>query len=290
MMSLKKTAAQFRVASRRSLTPFATSCSHRNNAYAFPANKMMASPPVSASSSRPSLRTVIVRATATPTTTSKAIRVIIQGRRLQVTDAIRTYVEEKINRSCAHFAQILKEVDVSLSARGGDTGTLGKKMQKVEVTIYTKGSGVVRVEDAEESLYAAIDLVCDKIERKLTKVKELGIIKGKWPGRAGPRGNAETSEAEFEDFKQTVMYETMVHEESQALAKQFAELNRTFPAQIRRTKKVELDLMTVDEAIDAMEAVGHDFFVFSDMETDSIQIVYRRQDEGYGILVPVKRS
>ena len=44
--------------------------------------------------------------------------------------------------------------------------------------------------------------------------------------------------------------------------RQFAELNKSFPAQVRRTKKVALDLMTVDEAIDAMEAVGHDFFVF----------------------------
>jgi putative sigma-54 modulation protein len=53
---------------------------------------------------------------------------------------------------------------------------------------------------------------------------------------------------------------------------------------------VALDLMTVDEALDAMEAVGHDFFVFREMESDSIQIVYRRESEGYGVLVPVKRE
>lgn len=48
--------------------------------------------------------------------------------------------------------------------------------------------------------------------------------------------------------------------------------------------------MTVDEAIDAMEAVGHDFFVFREMESDTMQVVYRRNSDGYGILVPVKRE
>ena len=59
-----------------------------------------------------------------------------------------------------------------------------------------------------------------------------------------------------------VRYETQVFEESEALNKQFAEINKVYPALVRRTKVVQLDLMTVDEAIDAMEAVGHDFFVF----------------------------
>lgn len=68
-----------------------------------------------------------------------------------------------------------------------------------------------------------------------------------------------------------VKYETQVFEESQALNKQFAELNKVFPAVVRRTKKVLLDLMTVDEAIDAMEAVGHDFFVFRWERVDVVE-------------------
>eukprot|EP00955_Chlamydomonas_euryale_P090228 364522-Chlamydomonas_euryale.AAC.11 len=53
---------------------------------------------------------------------------------------------------------------------------------------------------------------------------------------------------------------------------------------------VELDLMTVDEAIDAMEAVGHDFFVYLDAETNAMQILYRRGAGGVGILKPVNRA
>ncbi len=59
-----------------------------------------------------------------------------------------------------------------------------------------------------------------------------------------------------------VRNETRVFQEAEALKKQFAELNKVYPTQVLRTKKVLLDLMTVDEAIDSMEAVGHDFFVF----------------------------
>lgn len=213
------------------------------------------------------------------------VKVVLQGRKLEVTDAIKNYVEDKISRACAHFTRGLKEVDVTMSARGGDTGTHGKKEQKVEVTIRTLRNGVVRVEDSEESLYAAIDLVCDKIERKLTRVKERAIAKGRWHAHA-----AHAEEDNFKEFKEEVMYDTQVFEEQEALRKQFAELNKEYPALVRRTKRVELDLMTTEEAIDAMEAVGHDFFVFREMESDTMQVIYRRQSDGYGILQPVKRE
>lgn len=241
------------------------------------------------SNAKASINSIKTHATASPAQDSKVTKVIIQGRRLSVTEPIKKYVEEKINRAVGHFKQILKEVDVSLSARGGDTGTQGKKLQKVEITVYTLGNGVVRVEDAEESLYAAIDLAADKLERKLTRTKEKGIGKGKWPGRAGPH-SPQVEEEEFKQFLSEVQYEVKVHEDAEALSRQFVELNKTFPAQVRRTKKIELDLMTVDEAIDSMESVGHDFFVYRDMETNAVQIVYRRQAEGYGILVPVNRE
>ena len=108
-------------------------------------------------------------------------------------------------------------------------------------------------------------------------------------GRAGPH-SPELDEQDFKQFLGEVEYEIKIQDEQEALQRQFAELNKTFPAQVRRTKKVELDLMTVDEAIDSMESVGHDFFVFRDMESNAIQIVYRRTAEGYGILVPVDRT
>lgn len=74
--------------------------------------------------------------------------------------------------------------------------------QKVEVTIYTLRNGVVRVEDSEANLYAAIDAVSDRVARKLTRVKERAISKGKWPGRAGPKEDVE--EEDFQEYLKEV--------------------------------------------------------------------------------------
>jgi putative sigma-54 modulation protein len=63
------------------------------------------------------------------------------------------------------------------------------------VTLHTLRHGVVRVEDAEASLYASIDLVADKVARKLRRLKERAIVKGTWSGRAGPR--VDTTDDEF---------------------------------------------------------------------------------------------
>jgi ribosome-associated translation inhibitor RaiA len=73
----------------------------------------------------------------------------------------------------------------------------------VDITVYTVRNGVVRVEDSEGSLYASIDLVADKLERKMVRVKERAIAKGKWHGRGGPKAAAE-EEAEFKEYLQQV--------------------------------------------------------------------------------------
>jgi putative sigma-54 modulation protein len=75
-------------------------------------------------SGRPSRTGTVVLAAAKAAST---VKIIIQGRKLQVTDAIKLYVEEKVARAVQNFAHTLKEVDVTLSARGGDTGTHGKR-------------------------------------------------------------------------------------------------------------------------------------------------------------------
>ncbi|PNW83629.1 hypothetical protein CHLRE_05g237450v5 [Chlamydomonas reinhardtii] len=236
---------------------------------------------------RPARSGLVVRAQSAKAAAG-TVRIIIQGRKLPVTDAIKLYVEEKVAKAVANFSHTLKEVDVTLSARGGDTGTHGKKEQKVEVTIYTLRNGVVRVEDAENNLYAAIDLVCDKIRAKLQKIKEKAISRGAWPGRAGPKEDVD--EEDFQEYLKEVKMDTQLFDKEEQLQRQFAELNRIYPANVMRSKTVVLDPITVEEAIDALEAVGHSFYVFREMTTDTVQIVYKRESGGYGVIVPQMRD
>ncbi|KAF5836282.1 hypothetical protein DUNSADRAFT_6159 [Dunaliella salina] len=164
-------------------------------------------------------------------------------------------------------------------------------MQKVDVTVYTYRNGVVRVEDGEATLYAAIDVVCDKLSRKMTKIKEKAIAKGKWPGRAADKSIAkEEEEEEYNEYLSEVMYETAVFDREERLRQELEQLNKTFPSTVRRFKVLELDPVSLDDAIDEMEQVGHDFFVYRDLESDQIQVVYRRAEEGYGIIIPKKRD
>lgn len=232
-----------------------------------------------------------VQVHAAAKTAFSTVRIIIQGRRLPVTDAIKEYVTEKVAKAIHNFQHTLKEVDVTLSARGGDTGTHGPKQQKVEVTIYTLRNGVVRVEDTELSLYAAIDLVCDKVERKMIKVKELAIQKGKWPGKAGAGHRPdEIEEEEFQEYIKDVRLETQAFDAEQDLTAKLTELNKHYPPTVMRQKTLLLDPMTVEEAIDALEAVGHAFYVFREMTTDTVQVVYKRNSGGYGVLLPQNRD
>eukprot|EP00199_Chlamydomonas_sp_CCMP681_P005756 CAMPEP_0119115724 /NCGR_PEP_ID=MMETSP1180-20130426/51899_1 /TAXON_ID=3052 ORGANISM="Chlamydomonas cf sp, Strain CCMP681" /NCGR_SAMPLE_ID=MMETSP1180 /ASSEMBLY_ACC=CAM_ASM_000741 /LENGTH=259 /DNA_ID=CAMNT_0007104813 /DNA_START=96 /DNA_END=875 /DNA_ORIENTATION=- len=243
-------------------------------------------------STRQPARCVHVSSTAKVTGAgTKAIPIAIQGRRLQVTDAIKAYIQEKIAKTLSKFAQEVKNVDVSLSARGGDTGTHGKKEQKVDVTIHTVRNGIVRVEDSEGTLYASIDLVADKIDRKMVKLKERAISKGKWAGHAGPRDQGQAlEEAAFKEYQDDVQYETSVFDQQEAINREFATLNKDFPPIVYRTKVVRLDPMSTEDAIEAMEALGHDFYMYQDVQSRTMQVVYRRATQGYGVLVPESKA
>ena len=122
--------------------------------------------------------------------------------------------------------------------------------QKVEVTIWS-GKYNVRAEEVNEDLYSAIDLVVDKLERQLKKYKDKlqnkKVIKEDYVPEI---------EEYFEDEEQTIV----------------------------RRKEVFLKPIDEEEAITQMELLGHTFFVFKNVETDKINVVYKRKEGDYGII------
>eukprot|EP00884_Botryococcus_braunii_P020666 jgi/Botrbrau1/7283/Bobra.0318s0019.2 len=180
--------------------------------------------------------------------------------------------EDKVSRAIHNYANDIKEVDVTLSVAGGDRGH-GAKQQKTDITIYTLRNGVVRVEDVEESMYASIDLVADKISRKMRKVKEKAIAKGKWPGGSGPKGGQPLAEG-LSDDPDELPGELPVGKPAK------------LPPDVVREKVFQLKPMSVETAIEQVEQVGHDFFVYLDKGSNSVRVLYKRKTRGYGVIVP----
>ncbi|BAS58536.1 MULTISPECIES: ribosome hibernation-promoting factor, HPF/YfiA family [Leptolyngbya] len=184
------------------------------------------------------------------------MKLVIQGKNIEITDAIREYVHQKIEKAVNHYQALTTEVDVHLSvARNPRVAK-----QIAEVTIYANGT-VVRAEEASENLYASIDLVADKISRRLRKYKEK---------RANHRHEKTTELLEG----QPVVEELRLDREPE------------LPAQVVRTKYFSMPPMTVDQAIEQLELVGHDFYMFRNIETGEINVAYERNHGGYGVIQP----
>jgi len=207
--------------------------------------------------------------------TASTARIVVQGRNVEATPAIKTFVEDKVGKAVKNFDGV-KEIDVKLSVRGNPRGRATEahhqREQIVEVTVYTLRHGIVRVEDHEDDLYAAVDLVADKLKRKLVKIKERAVQKANWPGRGGPKGG-DTIEAHLDP-------EDVVDKlPTDQLAPPVPE--------VVREKLMSVAAMNTNDALEQIENVGHDFFLFRDSEdNNALKILYRRKSHGYGVIVP----
>ncbi|MCF0141215.1 MAG: ribosome-associated translation inhibitor RaiA [Mogibacterium sp.] len=132
-----------------------------------------------------------------------------------------------------------------------------KDKAKVEATINAK-QAVFRAEAAEENVYDAIDIAIDKLSNQMSKLK--GKLKERYQ---------ENKALKFEFIPEPEVSE--VEEELVVKRKQF-----------------ELQPMVAEEAILQMEMLGHDFFVYLDMDTDSVNVVYKRKGNAYGLIETVR--
>lgn len=197
-----------------------------------------------------------------------AVRLIVQGKHMELTDSIRLYVEEKVGHAVSIHSGMVREVDVRLSVRGGDVGK-GPRLQRCEVTIFTKKHGVVRAEEEEETMYASIDKVSDVVARKLRKIKE----KDGGHGRTWQMRHAQK-------------LGDMISDEPVNLDPLLNKTPSDLPDEIVRTKYFEMLPLSADEALLEMVNVGHDFYAFRNRNSGEINILYKRNHGGYGIIVP----
>lgn len=188
------------------------------------------------------------------------MKLVIQGKNIEITDAIREYVHQKIEKAVSHFQTLTTEVDVHLSVARNPR--INPK-QTAEVTIYANGT-VVRAEESSENLYASIDLVANKIARQLRKYKEKRQEQTHAP--------VKTVEA--------------VGEQPVAASLIQADRSPTLPDEVVRTKYFAMPPMTIQEALEQLELVDHDFYMFRNLETGEINVIYERNHGGYGVIQP----
>ncbi|MEC0228621.1 ribosome hibernation-promoting factor, HPF/YfiA family [Paenibacillus alba] len=176
----------------------------------------------------------------------------IRGEHLEVTEALRDYVDKKLTRLERYFeAPLTSDVQVKLSVIKG--------LQSIEVSIPLTGV-LLRAEERNADMYASIDLVVDKLERQIRKHKTRTNRKIRQEGGKRDLFKVETSAV------------TYVEEEEDF--------------ELVRNKRFDLKPMDVEEAILQMNMVGHSFFVFSNMDTDTVNVVYKRNDGKYGLIEP----
>lgn len=174
------------------------------------------------------------------------MRYTVTGKNIEVTDALKDVAVSKIMKLEKFFTP---ETSANI------TMSVDKLIHKIEVTIPIKGS-TIRAEEHDESMYTAIDLVIDKLERQLVKHRQKIVDRHRHTG---------SFKNEYMDFEE---------EETENKLK------------IVRSKRFAMKPMDAEEACMEMELLGHDFFVFRSSETDEVNVVYKRKGGSFGLIEP----
>ncbi len=186
--------------------------------------------------------------------------IVVRGRNVSITDRVQEYVEKKVGK-LERYLPIIDEARMELSQE--ETRSAQHRMI-AQLTVRSRGK-VLRAEERDQDLFAAIDLVYEKMQRQISRFKDRLYSRG-------PRGS-----------------ETVRVPEEPALPiveEAVAEVEPEPVGTIVRVKTFAMTPMNPEEAIEQMELLGHDFFVFNNSDVNGINVLYRRQTGDYGLLQP----
>lgn len=183
------------------------------------------------------------------------IPVEIFGRSMEVTDRIQDYVTKKVSKLDRYLPGI-EEARVDLAYVKSARNSADR--QVAQITVRGKGF-ILRSEERADDIFAAVDTALDKMQRQIERYK------GKhYRGRGDGRSAAE------------------------AVAEPVEEETGETPPLIVRRKQFRLAPMDEYEAIEQMQLLGHeDFFIFYNVNTRAVNVLYRRRDGGYGLIEPI---
>ena len=191
------------------------------------------------------------------------MKILIHGKNLELTEALKEYTEAKIEKATNHYKDIVKEADIHLSVEKNPRISF----QTAEVTIFANGT-IIRAEEKTENLYSSIDLVSNKLCRKLRKYKERhnkklhnNLVKNK---------NSYSNAIEKSDS----IDKDIFNEEREV----------RLPEPSIKKKYFEMIPISLEEARKQLDFIDHEFYVFRNKVNNELQVIYKRTHGGYGLI------
>lgn len=225
------------------------------------------------------------------------MNITITGRNTEIPDRFRSYAEEKTRAKAAQYEERAISAEIKLTRRTDRQGNILDR-GKVEITLFGPGP-VVRAEAEAGDKYAAFDLALDKLVERLRRNKDRRKIH-----RGGGRRNTALHEAAADGFAQVDVVPVTTDairafqggeppasvpggSQGQAFAgpeEQAEQPGEAYSPVVIREKLFEPKYLSKEEAVDHMELLGHDFFLFIEATTRRPSVVYRRQGWDYGVI------
>ena len=191
------------------------------------------------------------------------MKLLIHGRNLEITPALRDYTQSKLERATAHFSETVREADVHLSVARNPR----IPQQTAEVTVFANGT-VIRAQERSENLYASIDLVAGKLARQLRR----------WKERHSDHHHSHGHRASSTPSTDAVSADSQV--DASLLEGREAEL----PDPGVRRKYFAMPPMELEEARRQLDVIDHDFYLFREQDSGELHVIYRRNHGGYGVI------
>ena len=190
------------------------------------------------------------------------MELIIKSRNGRVSERQRMHIDEKMNKLERYLDQISKmTVEITEEQRRTEGA-----VHRVQATLVGEHGILLRAEQRAPELYTAVDEVHDALQRQIKRYKDKHWRRGKLRRQGG----------EIIEALPEINGAALPPEEQRP--------------RIMRTKEFQVKPMFSDEAVEQMELLGHAFFVFRDAETSHINVLYRREDGNYGLIVPDEKG
>lgn len=194
------------------------------------------------------------------------IPITVTGTNIELTDALKDYVNEKLGSALSKVGRKVTRCDVTLNV---DKNPSIEKNQEIEVVLSVKGT-ILRTKETTHDMYASIDAASDAVKRKLRKYKEKIID----AHRAGRPEAADFDAGEIEAFSDSI-----------------AEYDKTMDIpdadmKVVKKKQFAMQPISTEEAVLCLEYLDHDFYVYTNKENNKISVVYKRKSGGVGLIEP----